>query len=73
MLRLMSIFMKVIELFVKPSVTFSSEGLRVMADATYLASNRKAKEELGYSPRSLEEGMRETVEHLMRELDAVGG
>ena len=66
-LRLMSILMKGIELFVKPSVTFSSEGLRVMAGATYLASNRKAKEELGYSPRSLEEGMRETVEHLMRE------
>lgn len=40
-----------------------------MAGATYLASNRKAKEELGYSPRSLEEGMRETVKHLMRELD----
>ena len=66
-LRLMSILMKGIEPFVKPSVTFSSEGLRVMAGATYLASNRKAKEELGYSPRSLEEGMRETVEHLMRE------
>jgi nucleoside-diphosphate-sugar epimerase len=67
MLRLMSMFMKVIELFVKPSAAFSSEGLRVMAGVTYLASNRKAKEELGYSPRSLEEGMRETVEHLMRE------
>ena len=72
MLRLMSMFMKAIELFVKPSVTFSSEGLRVMAGATYLASNRKAKEELGYSPRSLEEGMRETVEHLMKQLETAG-
>lgn len=43
-----------------------------MAGATYLASNRKAKEELGYSPRSLEEGMRKTVEHLMKQLEIAG-
>lgn len=72
MLRIISMFMKVIELFVKPSPAYSSEGLRVMAGTTYLASNRKAKKELGYSPRSLEEGMRETVNHLMKQLGTAG-
>jgi nucleoside-diphosphate-sugar epimerase len=28
---------------------------------TYWATDRKAREELGYAPRSLEEGLRETL------------
>ena len=42
---------------------YSSEGLRVLAGVTYIGSAAKAKRELGYNPRPLREGMRETLEH----------
>jgi len=71
MLRILSFFMKLLELFVKPSAAYSSEGLRVMAGATYLGDNRKAVNDLGYSPRSLEEGLRETVAHLVKTLGII--
>lgn len=41
--------------------SFSSEYLRVSAGATYLGDNRKAKRALGYHPRPLEEGLKETL------------
>jgi nucleoside-diphosphate-sugar epimerase len=40
---------------------YSSEFLRVSAGATYLGDNTKAKRELDYSPRSLEDGLKETL------------
>ena len=40
---------------------YSSEFLRVSAGATYLGDNSKAKRELGYAPRRLEEGLKETL------------
>ncbi|MCX6368853.1 MAG: NAD-dependent epimerase/dehydratase family protein [Armatimonadetes bacterium] len=40
---------------------YSSEFLRVSAGTTYLGDNSKAKQELGYAPRSLEEGLPETL------------
>jgi len=43
--------------------------LRASAGVTYLGDNSKAKRELGYSPRSLEDGLRET---LMYDLDRLG-
>jgi len=33
---------------------------------TYLGSNAKARRELGFAPRPLEEGLRETLRHEMR-------
>lgn len=42
---------------------FSSENLRVLAGATYLGDNSKARRELGFSARPLEEGLRETLGH----------
>ena len=44
------------------------EGLRVLAGVTYFGSNAKARRELGYTPRSLEEGLRETLAQEMRNL-----
>lgn len=38
-----------------------AEALRVMAGATYLGSSAKAQRELGFSTRTLEEGLRETL------------
>jgi nucleoside-diphosphate-sugar epimerase len=49
---------------VPPQLT--AEGLRVLAGVTYIASNAKARRELGYAPRSLAEGLRQTLTHEMR-------
>jgi dihydroflavonol-4-reductase len=48
----------------------SAEGLRAMGGLTYLASSAKAAREIGYGARPLEEGLRLTLEHEMRTLDA---
>jgi len=47
---------------------YSSEGLRVVAGVTYIGSNEKAKQRLGYTPRSLEEGLREVLPYEMDKL-----
>ena len=43
----------------------AAESLRVLAGVTYLGSNAKARRELGYAPRPLKEGLRETLAHEM--------
>ncbi len=45
---------------------FTPEALRVLAGTTYFGSNEKAVRELGFSPRSLEEGMAQALEHELR-------
>jgi nucleoside-diphosphate-sugar epimerase len=45
---------------------FRYERMRIMAGATYLASNAKARRDLGFEPRSVEEGLRETLRHMQR-------
>ena len=67
MMKMLSVLMKIMEPVVKPVPAYSSEGLRVMAGATYLGDNAKARAELGYNPRSLEDGMRETAAFLIKE------
>ncbi len=44
---------------------YSAEYLRVGAGTTYIGDNTKARRELGYAPRPLEEGLRETLHHEM--------
>ncbi|HET7769579.1 MAG TPA: NAD-dependent epimerase/dehydratase family protein [Chloroflexota bacterium] len=41
--------------------TYTAEGLRVVAGVTYLGDNRKAQRDLGFNPRALEDGLRETL------------
>lgn len=48
--------------------TFHPEMLRVSAGVTYLGNNAKARRELGYSPRPLEQGLREYLAHEMRQM-----
>ncbi len=43
-----------------------SERLRDVAGVTYLGSNAKARRELGFDPRPLDVGLRETLQHEMR-------
>lgn len=45
---------------------FTPEALRVLAGTTYFGANEKAVRELGFSPRSLEEGLAQTLEHELR-------
>lgn len=48
--------------------TMQAEALRSVAGTTSLASNAKARRELGWEPRPLAEGIRETMLHEMRRL-----
>lgn len=64
MLGLMSILVKPFDGIMPPAYT--SEGLRINAGVTYLGDNRKARQELGYNPRSLREGLEETLRHEMK-------
>lgn len=45
---------------------FASEGLRMLSGTTWIGSNEKARRELGFNPRSLEDGLRPTIEHELR-------
>jgi nucleoside-diphosphate-sugar epimerase len=49
-----------------PSYTY--EGLRSVAGVTYLGTNARARRELGFDPRPLNDGLRETLRLLTREL-----
>ncbi len=46
---------------------YSAEILRATAGVTYIGDNGKARHELGYNPRPLEEGLRETLQVMMKE------
>lgn len=48
--------------------TYSAEGLRIVAGTTYIASNEKARRELGYTVRPLQEGLADTLNGMMQEL-----
>ncbi len=66
MAKLMGVVGKVVPL----PENYTEEGLRVSAGSTYLGDNAKAKRELGYDPRPLETGLRETLTAMMQEQGA---
>lgn len=66
MMKAMSATMSVVEKVAPIPETYSAEYLRVSAGVTYIGSNAKARRELGYAPRPLEEGLKETLEHEMK-------
>jgi len=41
--------------------TYTAEYLRVSIGATYIGKNDKARQVLGFTPRPLKEGLRETI------------
>ena len=61
--------MRVVSALVPVPPTYAAETLRTGAGTTYIGSNRKAKRELGFRPRSLEAGLRETLQY---EMDRLG-
>lgn len=65
MMKALARLVEVVESFVSVPETFAAESLRSTA-ATYIASNAKARRELGYAPRPLAEGLRETLLYEMQ-------
>jgi len=59
-LRAMSRIMSVVEHIIPLPDNFTPESLRVFG-MTYLGDSSKAREQLGFQPRSIEEGLRETL------------
>lgn len=68
MLRITAFFSSLVEGVIKLPEMYNSEALRVQAGTTYLGDNSKAKKELGYNPRTLEVGLKETLEYEMERL-----
>lgn len=68
MLKATAAMMGVVEKILPLPASYTKEGLLVTAGVTYIGDNSKAKRELGYSPRPLREGLRETLEYEMRML-----
>ncbi len=66
--RLASWLMKPVNLVVPLPPTYHPETLRVAAGATYYGRDDRAREELGWSPRPLKEGLEETLKAEMAEL-----
>jgi nucleoside-diphosphate-sugar epimerase len=66
LLKAMSRLMSVVERIVPVPDDYSAEYLRINAGVTYIGDNTKARRELGYNPRSLKEGLAETLYHEMR-------
>lgn len=66
MMKTMAATMGIVERMIPVPETYSAEYLRVSAGVTYIGDNAKARLALAYAPRSLEDGMRETLEHEMR-------
>lgn len=66
MMKAMSATMGVVEKVFTVPADYSAEYLRISAGVTYIGSNAKARRELGYTPRPLEEGLTETLQHEMK-------
>jgi nucleoside-diphosphate-sugar epimerase len=67
-MKAMSAIVGVVEKVIPMPQTMASETLRIAAGVTYLGDNAKARRELGFAPRPLEEGLRETLEWRMKAL-----
>lgn len=66
MMKAMAGLMGLVEKIVPLPEAYTYEGLRIIAGVTYIGDNSKAKQELGYNPRSLKEGLTETLHHEMK-------
>jgi nucleoside-diphosphate-sugar epimerase len=66
MMKAISATMGVVEKVLPVPANYSAEYLRISAGVTYIGSNARARRELGYNPRQLEEGLTETLQHEMK-------
>jgi len=66
MVRSLATAMRVVERVRAVPDAYSADALRLAAGVTYLGNSKKASRAFGFSPRSLEDGLRETLHHEMR-------
>jgi nucleoside-diphosphate-sugar epimerase len=66
MMKAMSSLMGVVGKIAPLPEMYDPELLRILAGVTYIGDNSKAKRELGYDPRSLKEGLTETLHYEMK-------
>jgi nucleoside-diphosphate-sugar epimerase len=69
MLKFGAAIMGVVEKVAPVPDLYRAETLRVSAGVTYMGDNAKARRELGYNPRPLEVGLRETLLNEMERLN----
>ena len=69
LLGLMSYPMSLLDKLLPLPPAYTGEGLRVIAGTTYLGDNSKAKEELAYQPRSLREGLEQSLPVYQAEIE----
>jgi nucleoside-diphosphate-sugar epimerase len=69
LMKTLAALMTVVGTFISLPTTYTGEALRVSAGSTYLGDNSKARRELGFEARPLEEGLRQTLRH---EMDLLG-
>jgi nucleoside-diphosphate-sugar epimerase len=67
-LKVSAFLAKLVDPLVSLPPMYSPETLRVQAGVTYLGDNSKARKELGYDPRPLVEGLRETLAYEQAQL-----
>jgi nucleoside-diphosphate-sugar epimerase len=72
MLKAMSAVTSLVERVIPLPDMYSSEYLRVSAGVTYIGDNAKARHELEWKPRSLDDGLAETLLAEMKNLGLVG-
>jgi nucleoside-diphosphate-sugar epimerase len=63
LMKVSAALMGVVDNLVPVPEMYTGEYLRINAGVTYLGDNRKARRELDYDPRPLEEGLRATLLH----------
>lgn len=68
LLKAAAFFASIIEKVFPLPELYASETLRVQAGVTYLGDNSKAKTVLGYRPRSLEEGLKQTFDYELQKM-----
>ncbi|HEX4203448.1 MAG TPA: NAD-dependent epimerase/dehydratase family protein [Ktedonobacteraceae bacterium] len=68
MMKAMAATMALIEAVSPLPEPYSAESIRSSAGVSYLGSNEKARRELGYAPRTLEQSLPETLEDEMQQL-----
>jgi nucleoside-diphosphate-sugar epimerase len=66
MLKAAAVGVRLIEPFVSLPPAYTSEGLRVIAGVTYIGSNARARQELGWTARPLRDGLTDLLRHEMR-------
>ncbi len=68
LVRLAAALMRPVQAVLPVPAAFTAQNLRMLAGPTFLASSAKARRELGWTARSLAEGLRETLDHERRAL-----